>query len=153
MSRLTDLEERIKTAEAVLSTMKTELEALKNQETEREDLLGRWATHPTFGRGIIISCKPDGDGELRFAYRNSRYTDGVDTCFVRPEHLTFAPVPLTTAQEFENAPDGTIVEMMTEPKDVYVKEGSVWYGTGDDYATSARNLTKARVIRWGDNDH
>lgn len=123
------------------------------EKNQPEPLFGRWATHPEHGRGIIVSYKPDSDGEVQFAYRNSRYTDGAYTCFVLPESLTLDPATLTTVKDFNDAPVGTIVEMMVEPKGVYVKEGSVWYGTGDGYANSARDLTKARVIRWGENDH
>lgn len=119
------------------------------EKNQPETLFGRRATHPGYGRGIIVSRQPDGEGEVRFAYLTSRYSDHVDTRFVRPESLDLDPAALTTVKDFNDAPEGTIVEMMIEPKGVYVKEGSVWYGTGDVYAYSARDLTKARVIRWG----
>ena len=66
-------------------------------------------------------------------------------------HLKTDPALLDTYADFNDAPEGTIIEMMAEPKDVYVKEGSIWYRTGDDYAVSANELTKARVVRWGEN--
>lgn len=119
------------------------------EKNQPEPLLGRWATHPAYGRGIIVSRRPDGDGEVRFVCRNSSYTDDVDTRFVRPESITLDPATLTIAQDFEDAPEGTIIEIMVEPKDVYLKADGAWYGAGKDYATPAKALTKARVIRWG----
>lgn len=140
----------IKNAEATLERLKAELTELKAQEQlEQESLLGRWATHPEHGRGIIASRKPDGDGEVRFAYRNSSYTDDVDTRFVRLEYLDLDPATLNTAKDFNDAPEGTIAEIMVEPKGVYVKKDNVWFGAGEEYPTPVQSLAKARVIRWG----
>ena len=66
-------------------------------------------------------------------------------------HLKTDPALLDTYADFNDAPEGTIIEMMAEPKEVYVKKGDIWLEAGDVHATSARNLTKARVIRWGEN--
>ena len=150
MTDIKDLELRIKSAESTLEMMRGELEELRQQQQpEPASLLGRWATHPEHGRGIIGSGKPDKAGEVRFAYRNDIFTDGAEWFFVRIESLTLDPATLTTAKEFKDAPVGTIVETMTEPKDVYLKRDGIWYGAGDDYAIAKRILTKARVIRWG----
>lgn len=154
MSSIKDLQERINSAEAVLSTLKTELEDLKKQEQEQEQesLFGRWATHPENGRGIIVSFTPDADEDLRFAYGTSRYTGHASTCFVRPESLDLDPVPLTTAQDFKDAPEGTIVEATTEPRDVYVNDGKRWWVAGDNVEANPTTMPTCRVIRWGEND-
>ena len=156
MTSIKDLQERINSAEKIfnvfkseLDELKAELEALKNQEPEQESLLGRWATHPTYGRGIIVSYKPDSDGDVRFAYRNSSYTDGVDTRFVLPESLTIDPATLTTAQDFQDAPEGTIVEGPMYPKDVAIKTEDGWHRTGGMHAIAVEYMPTCRVIRWG----
>lgn len=114
-----------------------------------ESLFGRWATHPEYGRGIIVSRKPDGEGELRFAYRNSSYTDHVDTRFVPPESLAIDPATLNTEQDFEDAPEGTIAETITEPRYVYTKARGVWYANGIKYYIPSHEVRECRVIRWG----
>lgn len=156
MTSIKDLQERINSAEKIfnvfkseLDELKAELEALKNQEPEQESLLGRWATHPTYGRGIIVSYKPDSDGDVRFAYLNSSYTDHVDTRFVLPEHLDLDPATLTTAQDFQDAPEGTIVEGPMYPKDVAIKTEDGWHRTGGMHAIAVEYMPTCRVIRWG----
>lgn len=117
-------------------------------------LFGRWAEHPYHGRGVIISNALTEDRQVLFAHKIKAPGDNISVSYVDYvdyENLKTDPARLEKIQDFNDAPDGTIVEMMAEPKDVYVKEGSIWYGTGDDYATSAQNLTKARVVRWGEN--
>ena len=150
MTTIKDLELRIKSAESTLEMLRGELEELRQQQQqEPEPLFGRWATHPTYGRGIIVSRKPDSDGELRFAYRNSSYTDHVDTRFVLPESLTLDPATLTTAKDFEDAPEGTIVEATMCPKDVAVKTEDGWRRTGGMHAIAVEYMPACRVIRWG----
>lgn len=151
MTSIKDLELRIKSAESTLEMLRGELEELRQQQQpEQESLFGRWATHPEYGRGIIASRKPDGDGEVRFAYLNSRYTDNVDTRFVRPESLTLDPVTLNTADDFDKAPEGTIVEAAIYPKDVAVKTEDGWYRAGGMHAIAVEYMPTCRVIRWGD---
>lgn len=158
MTSIKDLQERINSAEKIfnvfkseLDELKAELEALKEQEKDKEpeSLLGRWATLPKHGRGIITSIKPDSNGEVRFIYRNESFTDSTEWLFASVEHLTLDPVTLTTPKDFEDAPEGTIAEIMVEPKGVYVKKDNVWFGAGEEYPTPVQSLAKARVIRWG----
>lgn len=153
MTSIKDLELRIKSAASTLEMLRGELEELRQQQQqerpEQESLFGRWATHPERGRGIIASIRPDGDGEVRFAYRNGSYSDGVDTRFARLESLTLDPATLKTVKDFNDAPEGTIAEIMVEPKGVYVKKDNVWFGAGEEYPTAVQSLAKARVIRWG----
>lgn len=152
MTSIKDLELRIKSAESTLEMLRGELEELRQQqqqEPEQESLLGRWATHPEHGRGIIASDKPDTFKEVRFTIRNDEFTDGADQSFIRVDDLTLDPATLNTVKDFNDAPVGTIVEMMVEPKGVYVKKDNVWFGAGEEYPTPVQSLTKARVIRWG----
>ena len=159
MTSIKDLELRIKSAESTLTFVKDQLAGLKThlqelrqqEQQEPESLFGRWATHTEHGRGIIISDKPDGDGELRFAYRNSSYTDHVDARFVRPESLDLDPATLTTTQEFQDAPEGTIVEATIYPKDVAIKTEDGWHRTGGMHAIAVEYMPTCRVIRWGEN--
>ncbi|WP_297451730.1 hypothetical protein [uncultured Corynebacterium sp.] len=151
MSNIADLEERINSAEAVLEALSAELESLKQQEQpepEPESLFGRWATHPEYGRGIIISSEPDGDGEVRFACRSGSYPDGA-TRFDRPESFDLDPATLSTAEDFEDAPEGTIAEATTEPRDVYVNDGGRWWVAGDNVEANPTTMPPCRVIRWG----
>lgn len=152
MTTIDDLESRISSAEATLERLNAELTELKAQAQEQqepESLFGRWATHKEYGRGIIISDKPDGDGDVRFAYRNSSYTDHVDTRFALPESLTLDPATLTTTEDFDKAPVGTIVEAPMYPKDVAVKTEDGWYRTGGMHAIAVEYMPTCRVIRWG----
>ena len=133
MTDIKDLELRIKSAESTLEMLRGELEELRQQEQpEQESLLGRWATHPEYGRGIIASDKPDTFKEVRFTIRNDEFTDGADQLFVRFDDLTLDPATLNTVKDFNDAPEGTIAEMMIEPKDMYVKKGQrlAWGGGG-----------------------
>lgn len=150
MTNINDLELRIESAEATLEMLRGDLEDLKKQEQEQEqeNLLGRWATHPEYGRGIIVSCKPDADGEVRFAYGTSRYTDHVDTRFVLPESLDLDPLTLTTLEDYRNAPFGTIIEC--PDGDVYVGDSIEWHGYSGEYGSKAMvSIGTSRVIRWG----
>lgn len=118
-------------------------------------LFGRWAEHPYHGRGVIISNALTEDGRVLFAHKIKAPGDNIGVSYVDYvdyENLKTEPITLETYQELRDAPDGTIVEAMVEPKDVYVKADNVWYGAGEDYAISARSLTKVRVIRWGNDD-
>ena len=159
MTDIKDLEERIEGAEDALTFVKDQLAGLKThlqelkekQDKQPEPLFGRWATHPEYGRGIIVSVKPDGEGEVRFAYRTIRYTDHVDTRFVLPEYLDLDPLTLTTTEDFEDAPEGTIAESTMYPKDVAVKTEDGWYRTGGMHAIAVEYMPTCRVIRWGEN--
>lgn len=156
MTTIKDLEMRIEGAEDAitfvkdqLAGLKTHLQELKEQEEDKqpESLFGRWATHPEYGRGIIVSRKPDSVGDVRFAYRNSSYTDDVDTRFVLPESLDLYPVTLTTIEEFKSAPIGTIIECTNGDAFAKDKEG-LW---NDEFNDKNMNnyYAPARVIRWG----
>ncbi len=151
MTSIKDLELRIKSAASTLEMLRGELEELRQQQQQKPEpasLLGRGATHKKHGRGIIASDKPDTFKEVRFTIRNDEFTDGADQLFVRFDDLTLDPATLTV-KDFNDAPEGTIAEIMVEPKGVYVKKDNVWFGAGEEYPTPVQSLAKARVIRWG----
>lgn len=149
MTDIKDLELRIKSAESTLEMLRGELEELRQQQQEPESLFGRWATLPKHGRGIITSIKPDSTGEVRFIYRNESFTDSTEWIFASVEHLTLDPATLNTTEDFEDAPEGTIAEAATEPHDVYVKTGKLWYVAGDITEANPTTMPTCRVIRWG----
>ncbi|HAT1146068.1 TPA: hypothetical protein I8V50_002804, partial [Corynebacterium striatum] len=68
----------------------------------QENLFGRWAEHPTLGRGIIISEHPDQENFVKFV--NGKSWSGVTL-----DDLTLDPVELVTLADFETAPEGTVV--------------------------------------------
>lgn len=72
----------------------------------KENLFGRWAEHPTLGRGIIISEHPDQENFVKFV--NGKSWSGVIL-----DDLTLDPVELTTVEDFRTAPEGTIVAAPT----------------------------------------
>lgn len=153
MTDIKDLELRIKSAESTLEMLRGELEELRQQqqqEPEQESLLGRWATHPTYGRGIITDVEPSADGDVEFAFPDAGDWDTKTTSVMAEvDELTLDPATLTAEQEFGKAPVGTIVENTKTPQDVYVKSGAVWYITGDTLGTLSEGMPACRVIRWG----
>lgn len=159
MTDIKDLEMRIEGAEDALAFVKDQLAGLKthlqelkekqDKQPEPEPLFGRWATHPTYGRGIIASDKLDGDGEVNFRYRCSGAETGVVVEYASLDDLTLDPTTLTTAEDFEGAPEGTIVEGPMSPKDVAVKTEDGWYRTGGMHAMAVEYMPTCRVIRWG----
>lgn len=72
----------------------------------KQNLFGRWAEHPEYGRGIITVAYPDPDGKVWIARESENRRDGADWKRVPLEDLTLDPVELTTVEDFENAPVG-----------------------------------------------
>lgn len=152
MTSIKDLELRIKSAESTLEMLRGELEELRQQQQQKPEpasLLGRGATHPEHGRGIIASDKPDTFKEVRFTIRNDEFTDGADQLFVRFDDLALDPATLTTQQDFDKAPEGTIAESTMYPKGVVVKTEDGWYRAGGMHAIAVEYMPTCRVIRWG----
>lgn len=158
MTSIKDLETQIEGVGRVLSVLrdglnelKANIKELKEQEKDKEpeSLLGHWATHPKYGRGIIAGDKPDTFKEVRFTIRNDEFTDGADQSFIRVDYLTLDPVTLNTTEDFEKAPVGTIVEAPMYPKDVAVKTEDGWYRAGGMHAIAVEYMPTCRVIRWG----
>lgn len=152
MTSLKDLEDRIKNAEAALDAMKTDLEHLKKQEHEPETLFGRWATHPNLGRGIIISDHEDIESEVRFACFDEVNSTGAVMAYAPTIDLTIDPAVLTTVEDYEQAPVGTIIEVRTVFV-AYKISKSTWSRTDTELPWLNNELAElgaTRVIRWGD---
>lgn len=153
MTSIKDLELRIKSAASTLEMLRGELEELRQQqqqqEPEQESLFGRWATHPEYGRGIVISVKPDEIGEVRFIFRSDRFANGTEWLSVSFESLTLDPATLTTAKDFDEAPEDTIAEAYGYAPDVYKKVMNAWYAAGYDGKIPSHEMSACRVIRWG----
>ncbi|HCD1917623.1 TPA: hypothetical protein NBI62_000850 [Corynebacterium striatum] len=130
------------TIEVPISLIKAgDLDAIREL-LPKENLFGRWAEHPTLGRGIIISEHPDQETFVKFA--NGKSWSGVIL-----DDLTLDPVELTTVEDFENAPEGTIV---TKPKgDAYQKDYAERWESINDVHTSLDMAATGpwRILRWG----
>lgn len=118
-----------------------------------EDMLGMWATHPGYGRVLVIRAKPDGEGEVAIAYRDDCARTGVWHTWVDPSTLSFPeqhPETLTTLEDYANAPEGTIVaEDNGAP--LIQDDWRIWCAAGHpkEYAATELAGTTRRVLRWG----
>lgn len=158
MTNINDLESQIEGAEDALTfvkgelaDLKTRLQELKEQDkqTEQEPLLGRWATAPNGQRVLIVEHEWGEDGLIAVVgptHAGSRETEKI---VVSRDQVTLDPVTLTTAEDFDKAPEGTIVEAAIYPKDVAVKTEDGWYRTGGMHAIAVEYMPTCRVIRWG----
>lgn len=134
--------------------MSGDITALRELLPASELLFGRWAEHPEYGRGMICSAYPNENGFVRFAYKNKCFIDGTDWERVRLDDLTLDPIELTTAEDYDNAPEGTIVEDCFAPNDKHTgvtwqktKDGR-WRRTGASYYDSMPGTTRT-VFRYG----
>lgn len=149
MTNIDDLQERISSAEAVLEALKTELQELKNQEPEQESLFGRWATAPNGQRVLIVEHEWDEDGLIAVVgptHAGSRETEKI---VVSRDQVTLDPATLTTEQDFENAPVGTVVEEIGNEMETYMKFDGAWGVAGLAKGILHRHMPACRVIRWG----
>ena len=125
-----------------------DMDAIRELLPKPESLFGRWATHPKYGRGIIISACPTVGGRVRFAYKNEDGLSDIDWDFVPPAHLTLNPVELTTEHDFLGAPNGTIV--IADGYFPRVKQDDNWVSA--IITSSARVMESIgpwQVVRWG----
>ncbi|MDK7188180.1 hypothetical protein, partial [Facklamia hominis] len=108
MTDIKDLELRIKSAESTLEMLRGDLEELRQQqqqEPEQESLLGRWAMHPTYGRGIITDVEPSADGDVEFAFPDAGDCETrTSSIQVTLDEIDLDPATLSTAEDFEHAP-------------------------------------------------
>ncbi len=75
----------------------------------KPSLFGRWAEHPKYGRGIILGASPTDQESVKFAFKDEEFPNGSDWDFVPIDDLILDPVELTTTEDFENSPKGTVV--------------------------------------------
>lgn len=115
----------------------------------KPSLFGRWATHPGYGRGIIISVCPTVGGHVRFAYKNEDGPSDIDWAFVPPAHLTIDPVELTTKADFENAPVGTIVSYPRVSAYQKIANGK-WESPNSPLTNGEMaSVSQWKLLRWG----
>ena len=142
------LQERMDDLERIADTIKSGADDHEGQGSKPQDesLFGRWATHTRYGRGIITTDRPDPDGTIEFTY-DDPYV-GIQVDYSDPEDLDIDPVTLTARDDFDGAPNGTIVEDYRN-NNVYVKAGGYWYMPVGTNAFSGNEMCPCRVVRWG----
>lgn len=99
----------------------------------KENLFGRWAEHPTLGRGIIISAHPDTVGAVWFTFEKGESSRGT----------TYSVVDL------ENAPEGTVIS--DTGADAYQKLITDAWESRNDYLTAKEMAVSGpwKILRWG----
>ncbi|HAT1352026.1 TPA: hypothetical protein I8V92_002094 [Corynebacterium striatum] len=130
-----------KTIEVPISLIKAgDLDAIRDL-LPKENLFGRWAEHPTLGRGIIISEHPDQEIFVKFV--NGKSWSGVIL-----DDLTLDPVELTTVPDFEGAPEGTVVAEPTG--NAYQKVLYYWESMNDSQRSEEMAVSGPfKILRWG----
>ena len=108
----------------------------------QENLFGRWAEHPTLGRGIIISEHPDQGNLVKFV--NDKSWSGVIL-----DELTLDPVELTTVPDFEAAPEGTVIS--DTGVNAYQKLSTDAWESRNDYLTAKEMAVSGpwKILRYG----
>ncbi len=107
-----------------------------------ENLFGRWAEHPTLGRGIIINEHPGQDNFVKFV--NGKSWSGVIL-----DDLTLDPVELVTLKDFEGAPEGTVIS--DTGVNAYQKLSTDAWESRNDYLTAKEMAVSGpfKILRWG----
>ncbi|MFR9882959.1 hypothetical protein ACL1NM_14625, partial [Corynebacterium striatum] len=105
-------------------------------------LFGRWAEHPTLGRGIIISAHPDQENFVKFV--NGKSWSGVIL-----DNLTLDPAELVTLADFEGAPEGTVIS--DTGVNAYQKLSTDAWESRNDYLTAKEMAVSGpwKILRWG----
>lgn len=141
-----------------IDTIEVPVELIKvgNMDAIREllptpNLFGRWAKHPDYGRGIIVSPYPDRGGVVWF-FIERKDNSGKRGGWLHLEDLTLDPVELTTVEDFENAPEGTIVEAFMENACQKVYPDNHWESRNDTFTNeemAASGTWKILRLGWG----
>ena len=125
-----------------------------NEDTLREllpnpSLFGRWATHPTYGRGIIFTAYPDDAGLVGFSFEKENIFGGAEWTMVSPDTLTLDPVELATVEDFEDAPVGTIVSYPRVSAYQKIANGR-WESPNSTLTNGGMaSVSPWKVLRWG----
>lgn len=130
------------TIEVPISLIKAgDLDAIRDL-LPQENLFGRWAEHPTLGRGIIISEHPDQENFVKFV--NGKSWSGVIL-----DDLTLDPAELVTLKDFENAPEGTIIS--DTGINAYQKLITDAWESRNDYLTAKEMAVSGpwKILRYG----
>lgn len=136
------------TIEVPISLIKADMDAIREL-LPKQSLFGRWATHSDYGRGIIISARLDPNGEVWFAHEKEGPFSGTDWDCIVPEDLTLDPVELATAEDFENAPKGTVVANPTG--NAYQKVFAKYWESYNDELDAKEMAASSpwKILRWG----
>lgn len=115
----------------------------------KENLFGRWAEHPEYGRGIIISAHPDQSNAVWFAREKVDTSGEAWQAQVYLKSLARNPVELVTAEGFKDAPKGTVVANPTG--NAYQKVYADYWESYDDELGNERMAVKGpwKILRWG----
>jgi len=137
------------TIEVPISLIKAgDLDAIREL-LPKPNLFGRWATHPRLGRGLIISGYLDRTGRILFASAKENGNDDAQSDWIPLDSLTLDPVELTTTEDFENAPEGTIVA--DSFVNAYQKaDTDEWVSVNDELSDSRMAFSGPwKILRWG----
>lgn len=97
------------TVEVPISLIKSgDMDAIREL-LPKPSLFGRWATHPEYGGGIIISAYPSRINAVWFARKTEDPIGRAWEKQIPLDSLTLDPVELTTVEDFEDAPEGTVI--------------------------------------------
>ena len=138
------------TIEVPISLIKAgDMDAIRELLPKPESLFGRWATHSRLGRGIIHSINATESRHVAFAHPIEMNMDGSEVLWVNIEDLTLDPVELTTTEDFENAPKGTVVANSTG--NAYQKVyADYWESYDDELKTEEMAASGSyKILRWG----
>ena len=138
------------TIEVPISLIKAgDMDAIRELLPKPESLFGRWATHPRLGRGLIISGYLDRTGRMLFASAKENGNDDAQSDWIPLDSLTLDPVELTSLEEFNNAPLGTVV---AKPEgNAYQKVyADYWESYDDELKTEELSASGPwTILRWG----
>lgn len=123
-------------------------DAIKKLLPQPKSIFGRMATHQKVVRVMCVSHATWGDGLVNVALHDDACVDGTHRGVVHLTDLDFDPLTLTTVDDFENAPEGTIVAHEDHvPIEKTGDEG--WVGDVYYEAYEAAERGPWSVVRWG----
>lgn len=138
------------TIEVPISLIKEgDLDAIRELLPKPESLFGRWATRPDLGRGIIVSEYPDLGNCVWLTRAKDASSIGELGTWVPLDSLTLDPVELVTAEDFEDAPEGTVVA--TPQGNAYQKVFAKYWESYNDELDAKEMAASSpwKILRWG----
>lgn len=113
-----------------------------------ENYFGRWATYHDGERYLCLSKKPDRFGNVTVVQENAAIDASKKWTWVSFKELTFDPLYLTTEEDFDNAPVGTIVSSeCLLPREKIVS--GYWRGFEPFDSHEMADRGPWDVVRWG----